>query len=63
MRLPEYDHVVEAFATNRSDEPLNVTVLPRRAWRRRMVADPQIPIARMRRVYAGPKAPSRSRIR
>jgi hypothetical protein len=33
MRLPEYDHVVEAFATNRSDEPLNVTVLPRLARR------------------------------
>jgi len=26
MRLAEHDHMIEAFATNRSDEPLNVAV-------------------------------------
>ncbi len=40
MRLAEHDHVVEAFPTNRSDEPLNVAILPRSAWCRRMIADP-----------------------
>ena len=34
VRFAEHDEVVERFATDRSDEPLNVPVLPRRAWRR-----------------------------
>jgi hypothetical protein len=29
MRLAEHDYMVEAFATYRSDEPLEVAVLPR----------------------------------
>jgi hypothetical protein len=28
----QHDHVVEAFATNGSDEPFDVGVLPGRAW-------------------------------
>jgi hypothetical protein len=28
VRLPEHDEVVEEIATDRSDEPLNVAVLP-----------------------------------
>ena len=32
MRLAEYYDVVEAFPTDRADEPLNMTVLPWRAW-------------------------------
>src|ERR1019366_1793626 len=40
VRLAEHDEVVERFATHRSDEPLNVAVLPRRAWCGRMIADP-----------------------
>ncbi len=39
MRLAEHDYVVEAFATYRSDEPLDVAVLPCQAWRRRVIAD------------------------
>lgn len=31
MRLAEHDHVIEPFATNRPDEPLDVGILPRRA--------------------------------
>src|SRR6266851_5488445 len=34
VRFAEHDEVVESFATYRSDEPLNVAVMPRRAWRR-----------------------------
>ena len=30
MCLTEHDEMVERFATDRSDEPLNVAVLPRR---------------------------------
>jgi hypothetical protein len=60
MRLAEHDEMVERFATDRSDEPLNVAVLPRRAWCGGVISDP---IARTRRVRAGPNAPSRSRIR
>ncbi len=29
MRLADHAQVVEAFATNRSDEPLDVGILPR----------------------------------
>ena len=32
VRFAEHDKVVERFATYRSDEPLNVAVLPWRAW-------------------------------
>jgi hypothetical protein len=40
VRFAEHDEAVERFVTYRSDEPLNVPVLPRRAWRRRAIADP-----------------------
>src|ERR1700719_3232178 len=40
LRFVEHDEVVERFATDRSDEALDVAVLPRRAWRGRMIADP-----------------------
>jgi hypothetical protein len=39
--LAEYDEVVERFATDRSDEPLDVTVLPRRAWCDRVISNPR----------------------
>src|SRR5262245_50694723 len=31
VRLPEYDHVVETFPSNRADQSLDVRVLPRRS--------------------------------
>jgi hypothetical protein len=40
VRFAEHDEVVERFATYRSDEPLNVAVLPRRAWCGRVISDP-----------------------
>ena len=36
----EHDKVVERFATYRSDEPLDMVVLPRRAWCGRVISDP-----------------------
>ena len=43
VRFAEYDEVVEGFATYRSDEALNVAVLPRRTWCGRAIADPVVP--------------------
>src|SRR6266446_9061207 len=40
VRFAEHDEVVKRFATYRSDEPLNVAVLPRRAWCGRVISDP-----------------------
>src|ERR1700693_3252713 len=40
VRFAEHDEVVERFATERSDEPLDVAVLPRRAWCGRVISDP-----------------------
>ena len=40
MHFAEHDEVVERFATDRSDEPLNVAVLPRRARCSRVISDP-----------------------
>ena len=40
VRFAEHDEMVERFATYRSDEPFKVPVLPRRAWRRRAISDP-----------------------
>ena len=48
----------EALASDRTDQPLNVTVLPRGTWRDRAVA----PMVRRRRVTAAPYDASRSRI-
>ena len=39
VRLAEHDKVVERFATNRSDEPFDVAVLPRRARCRKVISD------------------------
>src|SRR6266478_8398373 len=40
VRFAEHDEVVERFATDRSNEPLNVAILPRRAWSGRVISDP-----------------------
>src|SRR6202011_566543 len=40
VRFAEHDEVVERCAQYRSDEPLNVAVLPRRAWCGRVISDP-----------------------
>src|SRR5882672_1821166 len=40
VRLAEHDQVVERFATDRSDQPLNVAVLPRRTRRSWVIPDP-----------------------
>jgi hypothetical protein len=39
-RFVEHDQVFEAFAPNRSDQALDVAILPRRARRGRMIANP-----------------------
>ena len=39
LRFVEHDQVIKALTPNRSDEALDVAVLPRRAWRGRMIAD------------------------
>ena len=39
MGLPEYDHVVNTFPSDRADQSLRVPVLPRRAWSNGLVAD------------------------
>src|ERR1700688_3540550 len=45
LRFVEHDQVIEAFAPDRADEALDVAVLPRRARRGRMIADPHCPNA------------------
>src|ERR1039458_10143212 len=45
LRFVEHDQVIEAFAPNRADEALDVAVLPWRAWRGRMIANPHCPNA------------------
>ena len=39
MPLPQSHDMVEALASDRSDQPFNMTVLPRRAWRDRPISD------------------------
>jgi hypothetical protein len=39
VRLARYHQVVEAFTTNRADEPFDVSVLPRRARRDWVITD------------------------
>ena len=39
MRLAQYDHMVEAFASDRSDQPLGIAILPRRRWGDGLVPD------------------------
>jgi len=45
LRLVEHDDVIEAFALDRSDEPLNEAVLPKRARRGRVITGPHCPDA------------------
>ena len=45
LRFVEHDQVIEDFAPNRSDEPFDVAILPWRAGRGRMIADPNCPNA------------------
>src|SRR6202051_3315491 len=40
LRFVEHHQLIEAFAPDRADEALDVAVLPRRARRDRMIADP-----------------------
>ena len=40
MRLAQGDHMVDALASDRSDQSFGEAVLPRRAWSDRFVADP-----------------------
>jgi hypothetical protein len=51
VRLAEYDHVVDAFTTDRPDQSLGKAVLPRRAW---AMGLSRMPMARNRRVTAAP---------
>jgi hypothetical protein len=39
MGFAEYYDVIETFPTDRADEPLYMTVLPRRAWCDRSIPD------------------------
>ena len=39
MPLAEHDHMVEALASDGADQSFSVTVLPRRSWRCRSVAN------------------------
>src|SRR5512133_606782 len=41
VSLANYDHVIQAFASDGADQSFRVTVLPRRSWCRRSVANPQ----------------------
>src|ERR1700731_3887315 len=45
LRFVEHDQVIEAFATNRANQPLHAAFLPRRARRGRMIADTHCPNA------------------
>ncbi|MDQ1453756.1 MAG: hypothetical protein QOK38_3622 [Acidobacteriaceae bacterium] len=39
MSVAEDDYVIEAFSTDRADQPLRMPVLPRRLWCRRLISD------------------------
>ena len=39
MSLPQRHDMVETFVSDRSDQPFNMTILPRRAWRDRPISD------------------------
>ena len=39
MPLPQRHDMVQALASDRSDQPFNMTVLPRRTWRDRPISD------------------------
>src|SRR6476620_11442423 len=39
MPLAEHDHMIEALASDRADQSFSVTVLPRRSWCCRSVAN------------------------
>src|SRR6516162_5226938 len=37
--FPQHHDMIEALASDRSDQPFNMTVLPRRAWRDRPISN------------------------
>ena len=39
MRFTEYDQVIQALSPDRTDEPFDMAILPRRAWCYRMVTN------------------------
>ncbi|GAC1558739.1 MAG: hypothetical protein NVS2B5_21600 [Beijerinckiaceae bacterium] len=39
MPLAEYDHMIKTLASNRADQSFRVSVLPRRSWRCRSIAN------------------------
>jgi hypothetical protein len=41
MRLAQHNHVVETLASDRTDEPLHMLILPRRPRRDRPIPDAQ----------------------
>jgi hypothetical protein len=60
MALANDDDVIKTFPSDRADQPLRLSVLPRRPRRNRSVANAH---GLMRRMKAAPYAPSRSRIK
>jgi hypothetical protein len=55
--LPEHDHVVETFPSDRADQSLRVLILPDEPA---AMGLSRMPMARNRRVTVAPKIPSRS---
>ena len=45
MRLAEDNDMVEAITSDRADEPLRISILPRRAWRDRPIPNAHGPHA------------------
>ena len=39
VAFAEHDNVVEAFSSDRTDQPFGIPVLPWRPWRRRLIAN------------------------
>src|ERR1700752_1929579 len=62
IRFAEHDQVIEVFAPDRADEPLDVALLPSRTLGRRMIANSYRPNAPVIDRAKG-SVPSRSRCR
>ena len=45
MPLAEDNDMIEAITSDRADEPLRISILPRRAWRDRPIPDAHGPHA------------------
>ena len=58
--FPQHHDMVEALASDRANQPFNMTVLPRE---RGVIGRSRMPMARSRRVIAAPYEVSRSRMR